>query len=254
MIRTISVTTLGTVCIFLVSCGSDASTENPLLHDAAVDAAQITDVGTPNEGATTADAGIELTVSDASSVDATVAVISPDAFLQTPGKAYGETCSMDTQCSANLCLRGFGCSRYCEITKPNPCRAEKAFCLPLARDQGFACAGEIDTGNDLDDAIVQVGDRVQRALTPLKDADMFTVGIVRSEPIVVTVSPAAGIDVALDVYNLRGELIATSNLTVGGGMESIYLSTDMINDWAFVVVRNVGNSTGSYQFSIEKQK
>jgi hypothetical protein len=254
MNRTITAMTLGAVCTFLIACDSDADTESSMLQDAATNAALVADGGTPSVDTTIPDAAIGMTVPTASNVDAAVAVIPPAPSPPAPRKAFGEMCSAGRDCSSGICEVESGCTRLCDINKPNPCRAEKAFCVPVVENQEFVCAGMIDTGNDLDDAIVLTGDRVQRLLTPLRDADMFTVNLVRSEPVAVTVFPAAGIDVALDGYNLWGELIGTSNVAVGGGVESITLSTGSTQDWAFMVVRNVGNSTGSYHFSVEKQR
>jgi len=253
MVKTLDRMIVGMVCFSLFACASDSGNDTT-----TQDAAIVMDGGT---------LGAHVDMGDARAIDAPVATNGvdagndssdltsrPDAAPNVPGKAYGEQCSADSQCESKFCLTNDGCSRSCDIKMPNPCRAEKAFCVPLQGDPGFACAEMIDTGSDTDDAYISVGDRLTRSLTPLKDADMFTVEVARSEPVSVIVTPSAGIDVALDAYNPIAQPIGAFNSGGPGGIEAGLFSAGQTDSWVFVIVRNVGNSTGQYQISVEKQK
>lgn len=183
----------------------------------------------------------------------------PDAAAPTPDapplKGYGQACSTGSQCSSGLCIGETGsqyvCSVSCNIDLPNDCRAVDGFCVPIGgNDHG--CFGSIDTLNDLDDAILSVGDSTTRALTPLNDADMFQIRLNQLGRIRFTVTPTASIDVKLEAYGMIGSPLATSNDFGPSVAESMETEVQQIGNHVFLVVRNVGTSTGNYTLTVTK--
>ena len=179
----------------------------------------------------------------------------PDAPTQPPLKGYGETCTSPSQCTSGLCIGEQGsahkCSIPCNIEVANDCRSVDAFCVPIGGgDHG--CFGMIETLNDQDDAILSVGDNATRSLTPLNDADMFLVKLNQLGTIRFTATPTLSIDVKLEAYDMIGAPVATAN-NVGASMAEV-LETDVqqIGGHVFLVVRNVGNSTGNFTLSVAK--
>src|SRR5512139_1954390 len=87
-----------------------------------------------------------------------------------PQKAYGQSCVNGSECQSGLCVGPapgqFKCSRSCSLQVALDCKDVDAFCVPLDMG-GNACFGVIESGNDLDDAIVEIGDSITRLLTPL---------------------------------------------------------------------------------------
>lgn len=200
-----------------------------------------------------------------SSMDKPDAAITPDAPKPKPDappsppppplKGYGETCTSANQCASGLCIGETGsphvCSVPCNIEVANDCRAVDGFCVPIGGgDHG--CFGMIETGNDLDDAILNVGDNATRSLTPLNDADMFRVKLNQLGTIRFTASPSQSIDVKLEAYDMIGAPVGSSN-DVGPSMaEALETNVQQIGGHIFLVVRNVGTSTGPYTFSVAK--
>jgi len=247
-------TLLVMVCLSMIACEAESGTEIPVL-DASPDATELVDGGTP---------GVDRArdPADAQAIDAQIAMIAADAKPPSPApettpmvplKSYGEKCSTNSQCESGVCLPDEGCTRQCDVELPNPCRAEKAFCVPVENVE-FACAGMIDTGNDTDDAYVGFGDLVTRHLSTLKDADMFTVVLRRLEPLLLVVIPKGGIDVSLELYNAAGEPVGIFNRSGIGGVEGADVSSETDRQIFYAVVRNVGHTTGSYQFGVERYR
>jgi hypothetical protein len=175
----------------------------------------------------------------------------PDA----PLKGYGQTCAAGNQCASGLCVSEQNgpslCSIPCNIGLANDCRSVDAFCVPIGGND-HACWGSIETLNDTDDAIVSVGDSVTRTLTPLGDADMFQVQLNQLGKIRFTVTPTATIDVKLEAYGVLGSALGSAN-DVGPSMaEGLETEVQQIGSYMFLVVRNVGTSTGNYTFSVQK--
>jgi hypothetical protein len=176
----------------------------------------------------------------------------PDA---PPLKGYGQACTAANQCASGLCIgeqgSQFVCSIPCNINAANDCRAVDGFCVPIGGgDHG--CFGMIETGNDLDDAILAVGDSASRSLTPLGDADMFQVSLNQLGTIRFTVTPQPTIDVKLEAYGMLGDPLGSANNTGPGMPESLQTDVQQIGAHMFLVVRNVGQSTGTYSFSATK--
>ena len=175
----------------------------------------------------------------------------PDA----PKKGYGQACSNGGQCTSGLCVGETGspsiCSIPCNIEAANDCRSVDAFCVPIGGGDS-ACYGTIETLNDVDDAILSVGDSATRSLTPLNDADMFQVKLNQLGTIRFTVTPQPSIDVKLEAYGMLGSPLGVSSDTGPGGVEVLETDVQQIGAHVFLVVRNIGTSTGGYTFNVTK--
>ncbi len=175
----------------------------------------------------------------------------PDA----PLKGYGQACTAPNQCASGLCIGEtagqFACSVPCNIDAPNDCHDVDGFCVPIG-GADHACWGMIDTGNDLDDGILSVGDSATRSVTPLGDADMFQVRLNRLGKIRFTVTPQPSIDVKLEAYGMIGSPIGFANNTAAGMPEVLETDVQQLGSYMFLVVRDVGASTGGYTFSVTK--
>jgi hypothetical protein len=190
--------------------------------------------------------------------DAAMATPMPDAPKPPPPplKGYGELCSGPSDCATGLCIGVSGgqyrCSRTCSINDPNPCKDVDAFCAPYQAG-GHVCYGQIETGNDLDDAILVVGDSATRSLSPLTDADLFQVRLNQLGEIRITATPSTSIDVKLEIYNRIGDGLGIQNTGGPSIAEQMYTDVQQIEDnYVFAVVRNVGTTTGSYTIAITK--
>lgn len=173
----------------------------------------------------------------------------PDA---APLLAYGEVCTDANQCIGGYCIgyegEDYTCSRGCDINTANSCRSVDAFCVPVS--DSYACFGEIETGNDSDDAIIAVGDAVTRGLTPLDDADLFQVHLDQLGDILFQVTTDSSIDMQLEAYGVLGDPIGVANMRGAGEFEALQTEVQQIGGYIFMVVRNVGTSTGSYTLEV----
>jgi hypothetical protein len=179
----------------------------------------------------------------------------PDAPPKPPLKGYGETCTNAGECAGGLCIgeqgNPFKCSIPCNIEVANDCRSVDGFCVPIGGgDHG--CFGMIETLNDTDDAILSVGDNATRSLTPLGDADMFLVKLNQLGKIRFTATPSATIDVKLEAYDMIGAPIGAANNVGPSLAEGLETDVQQIGGHMFLVVRNVGTSTGTFTFSVAK--
>ena len=170
-----------------------------------------------------------------------------------PLKGYGETCAGANECASGICIgetgSPFQCSRLCTLNVAQDCKDVDAFCAPIGNNQN-ACFGSIETLNDLDDAVLEIGDSATRALTPLGDADLFLVRQNQLGRTVFTVTPVSSVDVALEAYGAIGEPLAVAN-NVGASMaEQLQTDVQQVGTHVFIVVRNVGQSTGNFTLSI----
>jgi hypothetical protein len=170
-----------------------------------------------------------------------------------PLKGYGETCGNANECQSGLCVGetagAFICSRSCTLDVALDCKDVDAFCVPIGGG-GNACFGSIETGNDLDDAIVEIGDSVTRVLTPLGDADLFQVRLNTLGKATFTVTPQPSIDVKLEAYGQLGDALGVANDNPASMPEALETDVQQIGTHIFMVVRNVGTSTGGYTLSV----
>jgi hypothetical protein len=185
-------------------------------------------------------------------------VVTPDAHVDTmiapPPDAqlrgYGETCATATDCQSGICLGT--CSRSCTLAIANDCRDVNAFCARVGVDQ-YACAGEIETFDDPDDSIMAVGDSLLRTLTPLTDADLFEVRLNQLGTITIKATPAPTIDLQLEAYGTNATQIGVVNDGGAGVEEGATTDAMTVTGYIWVVVRNVGTSTGNYRLSVTRQ-
>ena len=192
---------------------------------------------------------------DTPGVDAAVAM--PDAPKPPPPpplKPYGSPCTSPSECQGALCIGETGsatiCSRSCSLNVANDCKDVHAFCVPI-NGGGNGCYGVIDTGNDQDDAIMEIGDTVTRPLTPLGDADMFQVRLNTLGNTLFTVTPDPSIDVKIEAYGVLGSALGFANDMGPGQPESLSTNVQQIGGWMWIVVRNVGSSTGNFTFKVQ---
>jgi hypothetical protein len=184
----------------------------------------------------------------------------PDAHTPPPPppppplRGYGEVCTSPSQCQSNLCVGETGgtyiCSRPCTLTVAQDCKDVDAFCVPIGGGDN-ACYGTIDTGNDTDDAVVQIGDTVTRVLSPLGDADLFLVHLDQLGTARFTVTPQPSIDVKIEAYGEIGSALGFANDMGPGLPESLETDVQQIGTHVFIVVRDVGSSTGGYTLSVQ---
>jgi hypothetical protein len=170
-----------------------------------------------------------------------------------PLRGFGESCTSADQCQSGVCIGenagAFICSRLCTLEVAHDCRDVDAFCVPIGGGDN-ACFGEIETLNDLDDAIVEIGDSVTRSLTPLADADLFQVRLNQLGTATFTVTPQPTIDVQLEAYDVIGAPLAVANNTPASMPEGLQTDVQQVGTHVFVVVRNVGTSTGGYTLAV----
>lgn len=182
-------------------------------------------------------------------IDAPLPPPQPDARL----RGYGEACATANECQSGLCVGetagSFICSRLCTLDVAQDCKDVDAFCVPIGGGDN-ACFGSIETGNDLDDAIMQIGDSVTRAVTPLGDADLFQVRLDQLGTTTFTVTPAASIDVRLEGYGTLGDALGVANNNPAGLPEVLQTDVQQVGTHLFIVVRNVGTSTGNYTLAV----
>jgi len=201
--------------------------------------------------------------SEPSAPDATE---SPDAAPPPPDAAprpdarilrgYGEECSAGADCTSGLCIGDdqspWRCSRLCTLDVALDCKDVDAFCVPIGNGDN-ACWGEIETGGDLDDAVLEIGDSATRSATPLGDADLFLVRLNSLGQVLFQVTPQPSIDVQLEAYGVLGDPLGVASEAGPGQPEALQTDVEAIGGHLFMVVRNVGTATGSYTFSVTKQ-
>lgn len=190
---------------------------------------------------------------DAATVHPDAPVVHPDAPMP-PLLPYGAACTSPSQCQGGLCVGETGgsyiCSRPCTLDVALDCKDVDAFCVPIGNNEN-ACYGSIESGNDTDDAILEIGDSVTRTLSPLGDADVFQVRLNQLGMVSFTVTPQPSIDVKLEAYGVIGSPLGFANDTGPGMPEVLQTDVQQVGTHVFVVVRDVGSSTGGYTLSVQ---
>ncbi len=178
----------------------------------------------------------------------------PKPPIDAPLKGFGATCTDPNECQSGLCVGEANtphiCSRTCTLQVAHDCKDVDAFCVPISGG-GNACYGMIETGNDLDDAIVEIGDTVTRAVTPLGDADLFQVRLNQLGNTLITVTPQPSIDVRLEAYGVLGSPLGIANDAGPGQPEALSTDVQQIGGHVWFVVRNVGTATGNYTLTVQ---
>lgn len=174
-----------------------------------------------------------------------------DGFVCTGTLGYFEPCVDPAVCASGLCIRDVydHCSEYCNQAIADDCPNVGAagFCIPVG-GADFACVGDLDTGLDGDAEILNVGDSATRAIGTLGDADLFHLDL-PAGTFLIQVAPDPDDDIQLEFHNALGEPIGIVDNGGDGFTEGANLMTGA--NVSFVVVRNVGNSTGSYMISVQ---
>jgi hypothetical protein len=170
-----------------------------------------------------------------------------------PKKPYGQACANGSECQSGICVGPTAaqskCSRSCTLNVALDCKDVDAFCVPLTQG-GNACFGSIESGNDLDDAIVEIGDSVTRLLSPLGDTDVFQVRLNTLGNTTLTATPEVGIDVKIEAFDVLGSPLAIANNGGNGVAEALQTNVQQIGTYVFVAVTNVGQSTGSFTLAV----
>ncbi len=173
-----------------------------------------------------------------------------DGFSCMGTLGYFETCVEPVECASGLCIGApyEHCSELCNQAIPDDCPNVGAagFCVPIGMGD-FACVGDLDTGLDGEAEILSAGDSAARSVGTLSDADLFHLDLPMGT-FLIEVTPDVDDDVQLEFHNGIGEPIGIANDGAGGFVEAANLNTG--GGVSFVVVRNVGMSTGGYTISV----
>lgn len=174
-----------------------------------------------------------------------------DGFVCNGTLGYFEPCEVPEVCASGLCVRDVynHCSEFCDQAIADDCPNVGAagFCIPVGGGD-FACVGDLDTGLDGDAEILNVGDSATRSIGTLGDADLFHLDL-PAGTFLIQVDPDPDDDIQLEFHNALGEPIGIANNGADGFIEAANLMTGA--NVSFVVVRNIGNSTGSYMISVQ---
>lgn len=175
-----------------------------------------------------------------------------DGFTCNGSKEFGDVCEDAEECASGICFTGKQCTVFCSIDQAaNDCRDQGYYglCVIVGNNQ-YACAGDLQTGADKDDAILGAGDSVTRSLQALDDVDVHLIKIPAGD-FQILVEPDADDDIAVDFYNIDGTSLAKSNDQGVGGYEGVNVMAG--GDPLYAVVYMVGNTNGSYKVSVTKQ-
>ena len=175
-----------------------------------------------------------------------------DGFTCLGDKEFGDECAEADECASGLCIKDTQCTVECSIEQAaNDCRDQGYYGLCIysgSEDFPFICAGDIQTGNDKDDTIVNADDQITRQFQSVSDIDMHLVKIPAGN-YQIYATPDPDDDIAVIFYNIDGSLIATQNQGGPGQIEGANVEAG--GDPIFALVQNVGNSNGSYTFNVD---
>jgi hypothetical protein len=173
-----------------------------------------------------------------------------DGFTCNGTLGYFDTCMVPDVCASGLCIGApyDHCSEFCNQAIPDNCPDVGAagFCVPIGGGD-FACVGDLDTGIDGESEILSSGDSATRGINTLTDADLFHLDLPMGD-FLIEVTPDPDDDIQLEFHDNIGQAIGTVNNGGDGFVEGAILTSG--GGVSFVVVRNVGNSTGSYMISV----
>lgn len=177
-----------------------------------------------------------------------------DGFECVSTAPYGAACMFGDDCASGICVGEpyEHCTVECNQAIANDCGGAlnvAGFCVPAG--DGFLCVGDVDTGNDGDDAILHSGDSATRLLGTLTDVDMFQLDLAAAQYAIIVTPAAADDDVQLEVYDPIGQPLGIVNDVGVGEAEGVLYTTG--GGVSFALVRNVGNSTGNYTIEVIAQ-
>ncbi len=176
-----------------------------------------------------------------------------DGFVCDGTLGYGEFCDEDfNACETGICIVApyNHCTDICDAGAANDCNelGLAGLCIEVPGEDGV-CVGDLDTGNDSDDAVLEPGDTLNRTMSPLGDADLFTADLGVGD-FTYVITPDFSTDVQVEFYDGNGSPLAI--LDAGGdGVEEVGTLTSNSQGLIFTVVREIGNSTGTYSINLE---
>jgi len=169
-------------------------------------------------------------------------------------KKFGDPCTMGEDCASGLCLTdGPGmCTITCTQAVANDCGGQgvAGLCAQVAVDT-FVCAGDLTFGADKDDAIMQDGDTVKRMFQTKTDADLFHIEFAVAGTYLIAATPDLDDDIRVEFYNADASELGFSDNGGAGEPEGGEIMTQP--GLLYVVVRNIGNSNGSFTITVMKQ-
>jgi len=173
-----------------------------------------------------------------------------DGFTCMGTLGYFETCEVGDVCASGLCIGApyDHCSELCNQAIADDCPNVGAagFCVPI--DMGnFACVGNLDTGLDGDAEILSAGDSVMRSIGTLTDADLYHLALPAGD-FLIEATPNADDNLQLEFHDGIGQAIGVVNDGGNGFVEAAILTSG--GGVSFVVVRNIGMSTGTYVIEV----
>jgi EGF domain len=173
-----------------------------------------------------------------------------DGFMCTGTLGYFETCLVPEVCASGLCIGApyDHCSELCNQAIADDCPNVGAagFCVPIGMGD-FACVGNLDTGLDGDAEILSAGDSAMRSIGTLGDLDLFHLDLPAGD-FLIQVTPNPDDNVQLEFHDGVGQAIGVVNDGGNGFVEGAILTSG--GGVSFVVVRNIGMSTGTYVIAV----
>ena len=169
----------------------------------------------------------------------------PDAA----GPPIGANCGEDYECEPLACV-DYLCAPYCDPNDAHACRDFRGMCVHH-RGHRYACEGDLDTGDDRDEAVLHHGDSVVRELTPANDLDVYRLDVGAGD-CHVDVRPDPFVDVELDFYDARGLQLAGFDDALAGGAEgATWNNPDPAG--GYVIVRGgATGGVGTYEIEVRR--
>ena len=177
-----------------------------------------------------------------------------DGVTCNGSKEFGDPCKAGEDCESGLCLTGDinMCTVTCTQQVANDCGAQgrTGLCVAVGNDT-FVCAGDLTFGSDKDDAVLQPGDSIKRSFQTKTDADVFLINIAVAGKYQVAAFPDPDDTLQIEFYNAdASELGSVMSQDIGMPAAG---DVDSAPGVFFAVVRNTGNSNGSFTISVTPQ-
>lgn len=175
-----------------------------------------------------------------------------DGFSCRGTARYGEFCDDPVVCASGLCLNApfEHCTVFCDQTVANACgkiSGAAGLCIDAGSDT--VCAGSLEFGLDDDDELMSPGDSVSRNLDAVDDADVFQFTLAIGSYRFTATPDQPDDDIQVEFYGNLAQNLGTLNNAGDGGAEVATFNQEGGTGVVFVVVRNIGDSTGGYTFT-----
>lgn len=168
-------------------------------------------------------------------------------------KMFGDTCMIPEECASGICLTDAPgqCTVACTQMVAHDCRDQgySGLCIATTDPNLFVCKGDFNGGPDKDDTVMVPGDASMRQFQNKTDADLFLInhGV---KDITFSATPDLDDDLELQVFGANGDELGVVNNGGIGVAEAADVTVGGVAGVIFVVVRNIGNSNGSYKISV----